>query len=121
METQGKDGPMDLIAQASSPSAGGAAIWQVFVATAMVSVILGGIAFLLLRHRAGKTNLLSRVADQSERILGLPYWSALPSFVLVVSLLTAVFGVYWDVSIHIDEGRDDGPLANLAHYPILFG
>jgi hypothetical protein len=29
--------------------------------------------------------------------------------------------MYWDISLHIDEGRDDGPLANPAHYPILFG
>ena len=29
--------------------------------------------------------------------------------------------MYWDISIHIDEGRDAGPLANLAHYPILLG
>jgi len=112
---------MNLIAQADSPSAAGADIWQVVVATAMVSAILGGLAFLLFRHRAGKSNLLSNTADLSGRILGLPYWAALPSVVLVVSLLTAVFGVYWDVSIHIDQGRDDGPLANLAHYPILFG
>ncbi len=113
---------VDLIAQASSaPSAGGAAIGQVVIATVMVSAILGGIAFLLLRHRAGKTTVLDKTANFAERMLGLPYWAALPSVILVASLLTAVFGVYWDVSIHIDTGRDDGPLANLAHYPILFG
>ena len=27
----------------------------------------------------------------------------------------------WDISIHIDEGRDEGPLANPAHYCILVG
>ncbi|MGI8460403.1 MAG: hypothetical protein ACR2OC_02030 [Solirubrobacterales bacterium] len=117
---------MDLIAPiaqagASAPSAGGAAIGQVVIATVMVSAILGGVAFALMRHRAGKSTVLARAADMAGRILGLPYWAALPSVVLVASLLTAVFGVYWDVSIHIDTGRDDGPLANLAHYPILFG
>ena len=29
--------------------------------------------------------------------------------------------MYWDISIHIDEGRDAGPLANPAHYFILIG
>ncbi len=29
--------------------------------------------------------------------------------------------MYWDISIHIDNGRDAGPLANIAHYPILLG
>ena len=29
--------------------------------------------------------------------------------------------MYWDISLHIDQGRDPGPLANPAHYLILFG
>jgi hypothetical protein len=29
--------------------------------------------------------------------------------------------MYWDISIHLDEGRDAGPLANPAHYFILVG
>ncbi len=29
--------------------------------------------------------------------------------------------MYWDISLHIDNGRDDGPLANPAHYFILVG
>ena len=37
------------------------------------------------------------------------------------SLLCALFGMYWDISLHIDDGRDAGPLANPAHYFILVG
>ena len=29
--------------------------------------------------------------------------------------------MYWDISLHIDDGRDAGPLANPAHYFILIG
>ena len=29
--------------------------------------------------------------------------------------------MYWDISLHIGVGRDEGPLANPAHYFILFG
>ena len=29
--------------------------------------------------------------------------------------------MYWDISLHIDVGRDAGPLANPAHYFILAG
>ena len=29
--------------------------------------------------------------------------------------------MYWDISLHIDNGRDAGPLANPAHYLILIG
>ena len=31
------------------------------------------------------------------------------------------FGFFWDVATHIDDGRDAGPFANVAHYPILLG
>ena len=51
----------------------------------------------------------------------MPGWVALPSGVAAVSLIGAVFGYYWDVSLHIDNGRDAGPLANPAHYFILAG
>ena len=37
------------------------------------------------------------------------------------SLLVALLGMYWDISLHIDNGRDPGPLANPAHYLILVG
>src|SRR3712207_893010 len=47
--------------------------------------------------------------------------SALPAGVATASLVTAVFGMYWDIALHIGVGRDEGPLANPAHYFILIG
>ena len=29
--------------------------------------------------------------------------------------------MYWDIALHIGVGRDEGPLANPAHYFILAG
>ena len=52
---------------------------------------------------------------------GLPPWSALPLGILSGALLIAVFGMYWDISTHLDAGRDPGPFANAAHYFILVG
>ena len=51
----------------------------------------------------------------------MPSWAALPSLLSTVALMTALFGMYWDISLHIDDGRDPGPLANPAHYFILVG
>ena len=48
-------------------------------------------------------------------------WVALPSAIATASLITALLGMYWDISLHIDQGRDAGPLANPAHYLILVG
>ena len=33
----------------------------------------------------------------------------------------ALFGLSWDESLHIDDGRDPGPLANPSHYLLLGG
>ncbi|MDP9182884.1 MAG: hypothetical protein M3P04_08950, partial [Actinomycetota bacterium] len=37
------------------------------------------------------------------------------------SLLTAGFGFYWDVAVHIDNGRDSNPFGTPAHWPIVIG
>src|SRR3954452_17367107 len=57
----------------------------------------------------------------SEPASGLPGWAALPAGLAGGSLLVALLGMYWDISLHIDQGRDPGPLANPAHYLILVG
>jgi hypothetical protein len=112
---------MTLLAQAAAPPAGGAALDQVIIATAGAVLLTGALLYLGLGHRSGRVPYLGRLADFSERVSGLPGWVALPSAVAAGSLLLAFLGFLWDVSIHIDEGRDEGPLANLAHYPILGG
>src|SRR4051812_42428917 len=101
--------------------AGGAALDQVAIATfgaCAATVLLLGV---LLAHRAGRIAWLGRLAGWAESHTGVPGWSALPGLLLGVSLLVAVFGMYWDISLHIDNGRDAGPLANPAHYFILAG
>ena len=109
-----------LVAQASKP-AGGAAISQVIIATAGAMVITAVLLWVMWAHRAGKIKWVGKLAGIAERQTGLPGWAALPTAFIGTSLLIAVFGMYWDISLHIAEGRDEGPLANPAHYFILFG
>jgi hypothetical protein len=106
---------------AAAPPAGGAEIGQIVIATTAATIVTAALLVLGLGHRSGRVQILQRLADHSERASGLPGWVAFPSAVATVSLLTAVFGMYWDISIHIDNGRDAGPLANPAHYFILIG
>ncbi len=99
----------------------GAPTSDVIFATVLVVgllVILAGLGFVYLR---GQLRVLDRVADASERVTGLPAWAALPFGLSGASLLAAVFGFYWDVSWHIDRGRDPGPFANPAHWWIFLG
>ncbi len=106
---------------AGGQPAGGAALDQIAIATGAAIVFTTALLVLGLGHRSGRVALLGRWAGFSERVSGLPGWAALPSGIATVSLITAVFGMYWDISLHIDVGRDPGPLANPAHYFILAG
>src|ERR671933_461228 len=106
---------------AASKPAGGAAIGQVIGATAGAIVATAILIGFIMAHRSGRISWVGRLAAFSERQTGLPGWASFPSAFIGVSLLIAVFGMYWDISIHIDEGRDPGPLANPAHYFILVG
>jgi hypothetical protein len=106
---------------ASTPSAGGAAIDQVIIATAGGMLATGALLALGIGHRTGRFGLLGWAADHSARISGLPPWAALPAAVTAGALVIALFGMLWDISLHIDDGRDEGPLANPAHYFILVG
>ena len=108
------------LAQGTQP-AGGAAIGEVVLATSAAMVVTAALLILGMGHRSGRIGLLGRAADWSSRITGLPGWYALPAGIATTSLVTAVFGMYWDIALHIGVGRDEGPLANPAHYFILVG
>src|SRR5215210_9467311 len=105
----------------SGAPAGGAAIGQVIGATLGAMVASGALIWVIWAHRSGRIAWLGRFAGVTERATGLPGWASVPAMVLGTALLTAVFGMYWDISIHLDNGRDPGPLANPAHYFILVG
>ncbi|MCX6466919.1 MAG: hypothetical protein NTW05_25530 [Pseudonocardiales bacterium] len=112
-----------LLAQ-ETRAAGGAALDQILIATAGAGVLTALLLVLGWGHRTGRITLLARGAAMAERsplTRGLPGWVGLPTIVAMVALITALLGMYWDISLHITNGRDEGPLANIAHYPILFG
>ena len=104
-----------------SAPAGGAALGQVFGATAAAMLATGLLLYLGWSHRTGRNNILRRLADLAARDTGFAPWAALPSLIAAGALIVALLGMYWDISLHIDQGRDAGPLANPAHYLILFG
>ena len=105
----------------SAKPAGGAAVGEVIGATAGALVATTVLFTLIYRHRTGKSDILQRLSDLAERVSGMPGWASLPSVVGTGSLLVALLGMYWDIALHINVGRDEGPLANPAHYLILIG
>jgi hypothetical protein len=83
---------------------------------AIIFLLLGG-----LGHRNGLIPTLGWFERFSERVSGQPAWAALPCGLAIISLISAVFGLYWDVSLHIDRGRDPGVFSNPGHFFILGG
>ena len=91
------------------------------IATVGATVLTVLMLAIGMGHRSGRLSLLARAGAWSERQTGLPGWAALPAVISTAALLVALLGMYWDISLHIDNGRDAGPLANPAHYLILAG
>ena len=106
---------------AATSEGGGAALDQVIglsVAAAAVTAVLLWIGY---QHRARRITWLNTLAIRLGHRFHRPPWVALQILLFSGTLICALFGFIWDVSLHIGKGRDDGPLANPAHYFILVG
>src|SRR4051794_30685700 len=97
---------------AATPPAGGAATQDIVLASAGALILTTAVVVIGVLYRGGGVGWLHRVAGFAETQWGLPAWVSLAGEVASVSLLVALFGMYWDISLHIDQGRDPGPLAN---------
>lgn len=106
---------------AEAPPAGGAAIGDILVVAGFTALIYAAVLWVVVRERTGHATVVGRAADAVARLDGGPRWFALPVAVSVAGAITGATGLYWDVSYHIAEGRDAGPLSNPAHYPVFLG
>ncbi len=108
-------------ALAAAPPAGGATLGQVAIASTAAMLLTAALLYIGFGYRAGRVTWLRRLGAWAEGFSGYPAWVGIPVGIATSSLLVALFGMYWDISLHIDVGRDPGPLANPAHYFILGG
>ena len=104
-----------------SAPAGGAAATEVLVGGLVSAAIMTAVVVLGLAHRSGRTQILDRFAAQLKRVFALPGWALVPIAIALPAFALAGFGFVWDVSIHIDQGRDTGPFGTPAHYFMLAG
>src|SRR5689334_10550483 len=110
-----------VLSAAETRPAGGAALGEVILATALGLVLTAVLLGLVWLHRTRRWSGLTTAGNLLGRATRVPAWVALPTILATLSLLVALFGMMWDISLHIGVGRDPGPLANPAHYFILFG
>jgi hypothetical protein len=100
---------------------GGAELGQVIglsIAASLVTVVLLVVAWA---HRTHRIEWFDRLGRRLGARHGEPGWSTIPTMFVASSLIVALLGFMWDVSLHAGRGRDAGPLANPAHYLILYG
>jgi hypothetical protein len=105
----------------AEPPARGAGLNQVIGLSIAAMIISAGMLWVGWAHRARRITWLNSVAERLGRKFNRPPWVALPVLVFTTSIICALFGFIWDVSWHIGNGRDPGPLANPAHYFIIIG
>ncbi len=105
----------------AEPPARGAGLNQVIGLSIAALVITLLMLWVGWAHRTHRITWLSAVAEKMGQKFDRPPWVALTILVFTTSIICALFGFIWDVSWHIGNGRDPGPLANPAHYFIIIG
>ncbi|MBJ7521583.1 MAG: hypothetical protein JHC84_17925 [Solirubrobacteraceae bacterium] len=105
----------------AAPSAGGAETTQVLLVTAAASLVVGALVLVGLRQRTKPLAVIAMWERWSRSLGGLPGWAAIPASIAAIALIPCLLGLIWDESLHIDNGRDAGPLANPSHYLLLLG
>jgi hypothetical protein len=106
---------------AAANEGGGAALDQVIGMSAVAMVVTLGLLWVGYLHRMRRITWLKNLSERVGTKFKRPPWVALQVFLFTATIIAALFGFIWDVSLHIGNGRDPGPLANPAHYFILFG
>jgi hypothetical protein len=108
-------------ADPSAAPVGGAALDQVIGLTVGAGIITVILLWIAWQHRTHRIEWFHNLGESAGRIFGWTPWATLSVMFVGLTLVTALLGFLWDVSIHAGRGRDAGPLANPAHYFILFG
>ena len=112
---------MVLTYMAAEPPARGAGLNQVIGLSIAAMIISAVMLWVGWAHRTHRITWLNTVAEKLGQKFNRPSWVALTILVFTTSIICALFGFIWDVSWHIGNGRDPGPLANPAHYFIIIG
>jgi hypothetical protein len=109
---------LTFVAEAPARGAGLNQVIGLLIAAAVVTLMMLWVGHA---HRTRRITWLARLADRLGEKFNRPSWVALPVLIFTAFIICALFGFIWDVSWHIGNGRDPGPLANPAHYFIIIG
>ncbi|MGD1241779.1 hypothetical protein [Mycobacterium seoulense] len=113
-----KSAELTFVAEAPARGAGLNQVIGLSVAAVVIAAVMLWVGHA---HRTHRIEWLTRIADKLGEKFHRPNWVALPVLIFTTFIICALFGFIWDVSWHIGNGRDPGPLANPAHYFIIIG
>jgi hypothetical protein len=112
---------MAFVAAEPIKPARGVDLAQVLPVTGVLMLLGAALLTVCVLYRRGRLPRVERAVAWLEASTGMPAWTTVPSAVSGLSLVTAGFGFYWDVAVHIDNGRDQNPFGTPAHWPIVLG
>lgn len=78
-------------------------------------------AFGHSEHKNPLRYFFDSISNALEQLTGIAGWAMAGILTGLLFLLVAAIGLYWDVSWHVDFGRDIGTLFTPPHVTILFG
>src|SRR5690349_1350590 len=110
-----------LAAQAVPPAGDGAALADIALVGGIISAATAVVLAIIVAYRRGGAKPIRVIGDLVERAVKIPGWAAIPGLLAIGAAVVAFMGAIWDIGVHIDKGRDDGPFGTTAHYPFLVG
>ena len=93
---------------AEGSEGGGAALNEIIGLTAAGGIVDAVLLWIGWMHRSHKITWLNDAGRLGGHAFKRPPWVALPIAMFISSIICALFGFIWDVSLHIGNGRDDG-------------
>ena len=97
---------MEFLAQGSE--GGGAALNEIIGLTVAGGVVAAILLWIGWMHRNRKITWLTQVGRKVGTRFKRPPWVAMPVLMFISTIICALFGFIWDVSLHIGKGRDAG-------------
>lgn len=110
---------MSALLAAAAPAGDGAPLADIALVGGIISAATVAVLAVCVAYRRGGARPLRAVESVLGRYVRVPGWAAIPSLGAIVAAVIAFMGAIWDIGVHIDDGRDNGPFGTTAHYPLL--
>ena len=86
------------------PPTGGAALDQVIGLSVGAMIVTAGLLWIAWAHRTHRIEWFQRAGEALRARTGEPGWASIPAVFVASSLVIALLGFLWDVSLHAGRG-----------------